>query len=146
MPRFDSRCTVCEFEEPIVVAGGTHPPCAQCGGATEYIWRSNPASIQTNESYIGGVTIENLGDTPVTVYSREEFKHAVEKAGAVHAPKWVPGDKYLTNWGAGIDAQTLENARVLVSRQGATDKDADPGKLRTVETSIRYLKPGEWRE
>jgi hypothetical protein len=143
MPRFDSLCTACGFEEPIIVAGGTHPPCSQCGGHTEYIWRSNPASIQTDEAFIGGQTIENLGHEPVTVYSRTELKEAMAKAGVEQKIKYVPGDKYLTNWAMGIDAQTLANAAVLVTRQGSGYKESDPAALRSFRPSIRTLKPGE---
>ncbi len=144
MPRFDSRCTVCSYEEAIVVAGGTHPPCAKCGGATEYIWRSNPASIQTDESFIGGQVIHNLGDQPITVYSRTELKHAMAKANATQKIKWVPGDQHLTNWGLGIDQYTLDAAKALVSRPGALKgPEDDPAALQTLQTSIRTLKPGE---
>ena len=90
-------------------------------------------AIQTNEQFIGGVTIENMGDTPVTVYSREEYKQAMESRGLEQKIKYVPGDKYLTNWAAGIDAQTLENARVLMSRCVRVGTEADPAALQTFQ-------------
>ena len=116
MPRFDSLCTVCGEVEAIVVPGGTHPPCSSCKGETIYLWTRYPASIQTNESFIGGVTLENMGHDPVTVYSRDEFKLEMAKRGLEQRIKYVPGDHYLTDWSKGVDATMLENARILVSR------------------------------
>lgn len=74
------------------------------------------SAIQTNEAFIGGLTIENLGDQPVTVYSREELARAMRAANVEQHIHYVPGDRFLTNWAAGIDAQTLDNARVLLTR------------------------------
>ena len=76
-------------------------------------------AIETNESFIGGVTLENLGHDPVTVYSREEYKQAMLKANVEQHIKWVPGDHYLQNWGAFIDPKTMANAKALLERQGA---------------------------
>ncbi len=133
MPRFDSWCAACAFDEPIIVAGGVHPPCSRCGGATEYIWHSNPASIQTDEAFIGGQVIENLGHDPITVYSRTELKAAMARAGAEQRIKWAgPGDKYLTNWAAGIDQYTLDAATALVSRVGK-GSTPDRTKLETFQ-------------
>jgi hypothetical protein len=128
-----------------VVPGGTHPPCAQCNGATEYIWRSNPASIQTDESFIGGKVIENLSHTPITVYSRTELKQAMEKHNAQQKIKWVPGDKHLINWAMGIDQYTLDAARVLVSRPGALKDTSkhDPAALESYQGSVRTVPKGE---
>jgi hypothetical protein len=90
-------------------------------------------AIQTNEAFIGGVTIDNLGAEPVTVYSREEFKQAMARANVEQKIKYVPGDKYLTNWAAGIDAQTLDNARVLMSRGVRVGETPDPAALQTFQ-------------
>lgn len=101
-------------------------PCETCGHALElgeYPFcphgRGGQNARQTNESFIGGVTIENLGHEPVTVYSREEFKAAMKAANVEQRIHYVPGDKYLTNWAACITAQTLANAKALVERQAA---------------------------
>jgi len=116
------------------VAGGVHPPCAKCAGPTEYIWHSNPASIQTDEAFIGGQVIDNLGDTPVTVYSRTELKAAMARAGVEQRIKWAgPHDRYLTNWAAGIDQYTLDAATALVSRVSKGGKSPDPAALETFQ-------------
>ena len=73
-------------------------------------------AIETNESFIGGVTIENMGHDPVTVYSREEYKAEMLKHGVEQHIKWVPGDKHLKNWGMYIDPYTLAAAKALVER------------------------------
>ena len=73
-------------------------------------------AIETNERFIGGVTIENMGHDPVTVYSRAEFKAQMLKHGVEQHIKYVPGDKYLQNWTNWIDPYTMESARILVSR------------------------------
>ena len=97
--------------------------CTKCGrqlaiGEWPFCPHGTPMgnAIESNERFIGGVTIENMGDEPVTVYSREEFKQEMARHNVEQRIKWVPGDKYLTNWGASIDPYTLESARILVSR------------------------------
>ncbi len=97
--------------------------CASCGreltiGQWPFCPHGIPAgnAIQTDEAFIGGQTIENMGHTPVTVYSRQEFQEQMARHGVEQRIKWVPGDKHLQNFGAYIDKQTLENARILVSR------------------------------
>lgn len=74
-------------------------------------------AIETNEAFIGGLTLENLGPEPVTVYSREEYKLAMARAGVEQHIKWVPGDRHLQNWGAYIDPYTMAAAKALVERQ-----------------------------
>lgn len=73
-------------------------------------------AIESNERFIGGITIENMGHEPVTVYSREEFKEQMTRHGVEQRIKYVPGDKHLQNWGNYIDPYTLEQARILVER------------------------------
>ena len=87
--------------------------------------------------FLGGLVVENMGHEPVTVYSRDEFKRQMIAHGCEQKIKYVPGDKYLTNWALGIDAQTLANAAVLVSRGHATVED--PGRLNSVQAEVRAL-------
>ena len=95
--------------------------------------------IQTDESWIGGKWIENLDHEPVFVESRLQLKQEMAKRGLEQRIKWAgPTDKYLTNWAAGMDAVTLENARVLVSRPGALRATSEPeGATLRVETFVR---------
>jgi len=80
----------------------------------------------------GGQVFENGFDTPQVFYSHSEHRRALKERGCQIAAKWAgPLDRHLINWAAGMDAQTLENARVLVSRGVRVDapepfqKDAD---------------------
>lgn len=140
MPRYDHRCTSCGANWEERVPSATHPTCLLCGGNTEYLWRSRGEShgIQTDESFIGGKVIENLGDQPVTVYSRQELAQAMHKAGVTQKVKWVPGDKYLTNWAMSIDPYTLASAKALVERCGSVASPPAEPSLR-VTTSIRTI-------
>jgi hypothetical protein len=79
---------------------------------------ANSHGIQTDEAFIGGLTIENMGHEPVTVYSRTEFKQEMLKRNLEQRIKWAgETDRYLTNWAASTDPQTLENARYLVTHR-----------------------------
>lgn len=74
----------------------------------------------------GGQVFENGFDTPQVFYSHSEHRRALKERGLQIAAKWAgPLDKHLINWAAGIDPQTLENARVLVSR-GVRVEDPAP--------------------
>lgn len=144
MPRFTIRCLSedCMHESDKMLVGGDHPPCEICQASTDYVWRATGAShgIVTDESFIGGLTFENLGHEPVTVYSRQDLARRMQEAGVEQRIKYVPGDKYLTDWSKAIDPYTLAAAKALVSRPGAmgqTRQDVRP-TLR-VETSVRTL-------
>jgi hypothetical protein len=140
MPRFTVRCTACGLEEDQFLKGGDHPPCRGCNAVTDYVWRATGAShgIVTDEAFIGGLVIENLGDQPVTVYSRADLARRMQEARVEQRIKYVPGDKHLTDWSKAIDPYTLEAARALVSRPGALDRPDPPPSLR-VETSIKTI-------
>jgi hypothetical protein len=141
MPRFTTHCESCGFEEDVFLEGGTHPPCVKCDGPTIYMWRATGAShgIITDEAFIGGLVVENLGHNPVTVYSRQDLAQKMHQAGVEQRIKYVPGDKHLTDWSKAIDPYTLDAARVLVTRPGALRESEDLGSTLSVETSIRTL-------
>lgn len=101
--------------------------CDTCGEALRVgDWPFCPhgqtgAFAEHTDDYPGGIWIENLGPHPVKVYSNTERLRIMKANGLEefvrHVP--VPGtDKspHTTDWSRGVDAQTLENARVLVSR------------------------------
>lgn len=139
MPIYDTRCTACGIIEPErTLPVGVHPLCS-CGAVTEYFWVGRASARFTNEAFIGGITIENLGHEPVVVYSREEFQRAMDKDGVEQRIKYVPGDKFLSNWAAAIDPYTLEAARALVSRPGALGVTRPHLPALAVTTSVRTL-------
>ena len=97
-------------------------------------------SIETNESFIGGVVLENMGHDPVTVYSREQFRDEMRARGLEQRIKYVPGDKHLTNWALAIDAQTLENARILLTRgQSARESLGEEASLPSLRLEHRVV-------
>jgi hypothetical protein len=55
--------------------------------------------------------------------SQKAYEKALDEAGLRLNPHHVPGGK-LANW-ATVDPQTLENARILVSRPSKATKDPD---------------------
>lgn len=143
MPLYDVRCLACgAIRDNLRLRSGEHPLCLVCASPMEYLWRQS-AAIETNERFIGGVTIENMGHEPVTVYSREEFDRAMRAHHVEQRIKWVPGDRHLTNWAAGIDAYTLEAATALVSRSSQSARQTDPCRLTSYRGSVRIVKEGE---
>ncbi len=97
--------------------------CPICGQIVEigewpYCPHGKPSLVvETDDPYIGGVTIENMGDGPVVVHSRQEHKDQMASRGLEQQIKYVPGDKHLTDWSKSTDPQTLENARYLVTHR-----------------------------
>lgn len=141
MPRFTVRCLTCGHEEERFLQGGTHPPCSACNSPTDYVWRATGAShgIVTDEAFIGGLEIENLGHEPVTVYSRADLARHMQEAGVEQRIKYVPGDKHLTDWSKVIDPYTLAAATALVSRPGALAPPSDSGPKLPVTVSTRTI-------
>lgn len=79
MPIFDRQCESCQritydLYEPVTPPTVT---CA-CGGTTTRVWTSTSAAVR-DDTYIGGLTVENLGPTPVTFHSRSEHRRYMEK-------------------------------------------------------------------
>jgi len=120
MPRYDQRCVQCHWEGEIFTQPYEMPPCPDCGGSTERVWRR--AAEVRDDTFIGGLTLENLGDEPVTVYSRSELARELKarnlESFVRHTP--IPGtDKspHTTSWDVPC-AYTLEQARILLERVG----------------------------
>jgi len=75
----------------------------------------------------GGITFENLGHDPVTLYSPAELKREMKARNLEPMIRHTPGDQHTRSW-ATMDAQTLENGRILAERQAhSTVKHHDPG-------------------
>jgi hypothetical protein len=65
----------------------------------------------------GGFMVENGFNEPRKFYSHSEHRAALAADGLEIRAKWAgPGDKIMTNWAAGIDAGTMDNARTLLGR------------------------------
>ena len=91
MPIFDRRCA-CGWSRDDCYEPSRHElACPTCGAETERVWTSRPAAMHGDDAFVGGVTYENMGHEPVTVYSRAERKREMQKRGltefARHQPK-----------------------------------------------------------
>ena len=66
-----------------------------------------------------------------------EYKSALAADNKMLAPRWAQGSKHLDRW-VSMDAQTLENARVLVSRQSKASQPEDV-RCETLSVETRVL-------
>lgn len=107
-------------------------PCPTCGAETQRIWKG--ARNVIGDAWPNGKTFEHLGHEPVTVYSKTELKKKMDAAGLRHTDRYHPNDG--PDWRMAIDRQTLENARILVSRQASIPTTDDPGQLKTFRGSF----------
>jgi len=80
----------------------------------------------------GGFWIENAWTEPRKFYSQSEYKSALAADNKMLAPRWAQGSKHLDRW-VSMDAQTLDNARVLVSRHS---KASEPDEVRCETLSV----------
>ena len=118
-------CSTCQRSYTI----GEWPFCPHGRGAAPVI----------ADSIIGGQVIETLDHEEMTFYSQKAIRDAADQRGLRLKDEWAgPHDRHLTNWAAAIDAQTLENARVLVTRAGARGSaEASPDDPATRLQSLR---------
>lgn len=86
--------------------------------------RADPYRATTfADSIPGGLTLENYGPHPVTVYSHTERKTLMASRGLELRERWAPlpgtdrDPQGVMPTGRYIDPQTLENARTLLCRQ-----------------------------
>ena len=129
----NTNVTTCE-KCGVTYAVGSWPFCKGGHGRAQ-------SSIQTDEAWIGGKWIENLGHEPVLVTSRQDLKRQMALHGCEQRIKHVPGDKYLINH-AVPSAYTLECARILLTR-GHESSTEPPLWTREPEFSVRVLSSGE---
>ena len=80
----------------------------------------------------GGFWIENAWTEPRKFYSQSEYESALAADNKMLAPRWAQGSKHLDRW-VSMDAPTLDNARVLVSRQS---KASEPDEVRCETLSV----------
>jgi hypothetical protein len=124
--------------------------CDRCGRVVELgDWPFCPHG-RAASAVIGDeidMVVENNGTPdPIRFRSREAMKKHLD---AYHLSPMVrhvplPGtDKspYTSDWSRGIDPQTLENARVLLSRQGAGAQPLEHAPL-PIDVTVRTLDTG----
>lgn len=104
MPIFDFRCA-CGFEwnDHYICKDRKMVECPHCGEPMEKVWKSFP-SVQ-DDTYLGGLTVENLGPTPITFQSRSEHRAYLKAHGFTQKVRHVgtPGEgsdksKHTSRW------------------------------------------------
>ena len=81
MPVFDVSCR-CGWEADDVFTHNALPACPKCGGSTNKVWKTGAFPNVIDDSIPGGMTIENLTPTPITVYSKSEHRAVMAAHGA----------------------------------------------------------------
>jgi hypothetical protein len=97
--------------------------CESCGevmavGAWPFCPHPPPGKFNiVADDVPGGFIAENGFAEPRKFYSHSEHRAALAAEGVEIRAKWAgPGDKIMSNWAAGMDAGTLENARTRLGR------------------------------
>lgn len=116
--------------------------CPQCGRELQIAdWPFCPHKrtggyANFRDEIPGGLVCENYGPHPVTFYSHSERRRYMKQQGLVERETFAPfpgtdkDPQGIPNPKGYVDPQTLENARVLVSRNGRGDSDLDEsGKM-----------------
>ena len=88
-----------------------------------------------------------MGHEPVTYYSKSERRRLMALNGVEefvrHQPlKGTDKSPFTSDWSKGsMDPQTLENARLLVERQGGPAHDPDPGPPKSFRWTVEDYTP-----
>ena len=105
MPMFDVSCPKCEWERPDTYVSGSMPLCPQCGSLTNKLWKTGSFPNVVDDTYVGGLTVENLGPTPITFQSRSEHRAYLKAHGFTPKVRHVgtPGEgsdksKHTSRW------------------------------------------------
>ncbi len=108
--------------------------CPSCGisygvGASPWCRDQHAGGVNGIEdvTWPGGITFENLGHDPVTLYSPAELKREMAARGLEPMIRHRDGDPHTKSW-ATMDPYTMEAARVLAERQAnSCVSHHDPG-------------------
>lgn len=119
--------------------------CETCGAELRVaMWpfcpHGMPSGAVIDDALDGGPRFfEHLDHQPVWVETKTQLQQELDKRGLRLTDHWAgPSDKHLTNWAAGIDAKTLDDKRVLLSR-GSRQAD-ESIRCETFQGSVRELK------
>ena len=118
--------------------------CSKCGQTVRISdWPYCPhGSVRygiVRDEIPGGFVQENFGHEPETFYSWSAMRKRADALGLQPFVRKLE----QANEAAMIDAQTLENARVLLSR-GSRSTEPDPARLETFTGEVREIK--KWSE
>jgi hypothetical protein len=143
------------MESPVVQeAHAMTETCEKCGAKYsigDSPWcrdRHAPTKLAVHPDDVpGGFWVENGFDRPTWFPSHSAHEAALAKQGYEIRAKWAgPHDKHLTNWAAGMDAKTLDNARVLLER-GIAESRSERARLEALQQevpiAVRTMAPEE---
>jgi hypothetical protein len=138
MPMYTVRCAA-GHEHDVLAKWRDVTPCPTCGLETQRLWKG--ARTVIGDEWPGGKTFEHISHEPITVYSKTELKRQLDAHGLRHTDRYHPHDG--PDWRQGIDATTLDNARVLVGRQAERPTPVPTeAPLKTLQLAVRdvYLE------
>lgn len=133
MPRHTQHCLTCSWQADLIVSAGVHPPCPECGGATERVWSASAAVHGDECDYID----HNLGPKPIRIRSWSEMRRLENALGVrpsvrhVEHP-WGPKHNHTVDWSKiACDDYTARNVRELLERAFADPiESADRSSIR----------------
>lgn len=127
MPVYDFRCDGCKWEGEELVPINTLIDCPKCGTKTEKVWRGR-FNAAHDDTYVGGLTVENLGHNPVTFYSRTEHEAYLKEHGFERRVRHVgeqgsDKSKHTVRWTSAptiTEEERLANLREWERKHGLT--------------------------
>lgn len=78
MPKYDFACERGHEQFDVIVPYGTRPPCPECGGPVDILWRSSFPNVIGDEM---NLTTEDLTGSPETFTSKAEHRRRVKELG-----------------------------------------------------------------
>lgn len=99
-PKYDFICEQGHEQADVIVPYGTRPPCPDCGGPVEILWRKSFPAVHGDEiDYVD----ENIASTPVHFTSKAERRRMMKEKGLremVRHVEYDHGDKspHTTRW------------------------------------------------
>lgn len=123
------QCEGCQGDTRRVVLFGKELLCPSCYNARRDLPRITSAVFR--DEIPGGVTLDNYGPTPVTFYSHGERRAYMARHGLQERERFAPmpgtdkDPQGIPNPAGYMDPYTLNNARILVSRQAETSPKLD---------------------
>lgn len=126
-------CEQCKEPTRSVLLVGTALLCRRCKEDLE--GRNNPSSATFRDEIPGGQTFENYGPHPITFYSHSERRAYMAAHGLREREKFAPmpgtdkDPQGIPNPKGYMDPKTLENAAILLSRNGARAEPEEPSNV-----------------
>lgn len=103
MPKFDQRCTACDWTGEVIAKPFEHPPCESCGSRTERYYPIGGQRYVISDEIIGGRWVENIAPTPIWVESKSHLRRELASRGLEERVRHVgsqDGDRsaHTTRW------------------------------------------------